>query len=146
MCGIQRERVISYGSCHVAWQVCLAGAGIHSVLLKAAALGVDSHSVLGSIFLNPTTAAGIAFGSGVRPTYLARCGHEQRSCCTRAHAVRRRGTVTGSHGSFVRSHAQGTQLRKGPVYTERLLYAHVDDKGKVCRAVASHSERAWPDL
>jgi hypothetical protein len=70
--------VISYGSCHVAWQVCLAGAGIHSVLLKAAALGVDSHSVLGSIFLNPTTAAGIAFGSGVRPTYLARGGHEQR--------------------------------------------------------------------
>ena len=69
--------------------VCLAGAGIHSVLQKAATLGKESHSVLGSIFLNPTTAAGIAFGSG------------------------------------------GTQLRKGPVYTERLLYARVNAHGKV---------------
>ena len=69
--------------------VCLAGAGIHSVLQKAAELGRESHSVLGSIFLNPTVAAGIAFGSG------------------------------------------GTQLRKGPVYTERLLYARVDANGKV---------------
>ena len=69
--------------------VCLAGAGIHSVLQRAAGLGKESHSVLGSIFLNPTTAAGIAFGSG------------------------------------------GTQLRKGPVYTERLLYAKVDEAGKV---------------
>ena len=50
---------------------------------------MESHSVLGSIFLNPTTAAGVAFGSG------------------------------------------GTQLRKGPVYTERLLYARVNDKGRV---------------
>lgn len=44
--------------------VCLAGAGIHSVLQKAASMNKESHSVLGSIFLNPTTAAGIAFGSG----------------------------------------------------------------------------------
>ena len=69
--------------------VCLAGAGIYSVLQKAATLGFESHSVLGSIFLNPTTAAGVAFGSG------------------------------------------GTQLRKGPVFTERLLYAKVDVNGKV---------------
>ena len=71
--------------------VCLAGAGIHSVLQKAAGLSEprESHSVLGSIFLNPTTAAGVAFGSG------------------------------------------GTQLRKGPVYTERLLYAKVNADGKV---------------
>ena len=132
--------MISYGSCHVAWQVCLAGAGIHSVLLKAAALGVDSHSVLGSIFLNPTTAAGIAFGSGVRPTYHARCGHEQRCLlhtCSCGAATRH----CDRFAWFVRTHAQGTQLRKGPVYTERLLYAHVDDQGKVCRAVASVSER-----
>ena len=44
--------------------VCLAGAGIYNVLTKAASLGRESHSVLGSIFLNPTTAAGVAFGSG----------------------------------------------------------------------------------
>ncbi|KAL1507651.1 hypothetical protein AB1Y20_007268 [Prymnesium parvum] len=68
--------------------VCLAGAGIHSALQKAAAIGRESHSVLGSIFLNPTTAAGVAFGSG------------------------------------------GTQLRKGPVYTERLLYVRVNEQGK----------------
>ena len=69
--------------------VCLAGAGIHSVLQKAQSVGCESHSVLGSIFLNPSTAAGVAFGSG------------------------------------------GTQLRKGPVYTERVLYARVSDHGKV---------------
>jgi D-lactate dehydrogenase (quinone) len=48
----------------------------------------ESHSVLGSTFLNPTTAAGIAFGSG------------------------------------------GTQLRKGPAYTERALYFKVGDYNK----------------
>mmetsp|Transcript_28656 Transcript_28656/g.94224 ORF Transcript_28656/g.94224 Transcript_28656/m.94224 type:complete len:643 (-) Transcript_28656:275-2203(-) len=69
--------------------VCLAGAGIYDVLTKAASLGRESHSVLGSIFLNPSTGAGIAFGSG------------------------------------------GTQTKKGPVYTERLLYASVDKHGKV---------------
>lgn len=68
--------------------VCLAGAGIHSVRQEAAKFGRESHSVLGSIFLNPTTAAGVAFGSG------------------------------------------GTQLRKGPVYTERLLYARVNERGE----------------
>jgi D-lactate dehydrogenase len=69
--------------------VCLAGAGIHSVLQKAQARRRESHSVLGSIFLNPTTAAGVALGSG------------------------------------------GTQLRKGPVFTERVLYARVNGDGKV---------------
>ena len=44
--------------------VCLAGAGIHDAMLAAAAVGRESHSVLGSIFLNPTVAAGVAFGSG----------------------------------------------------------------------------------
>ena len=43
----------------------------------------ESHSVLGSTFLNPTTAAGVAFGSG------------------------------------------GTQVRKGPAYTERALYLKI---------------------
>ena len=71
--------------------VCCAGAGIHDVLQRAAAAepARESHSVLGSLFLNPTVAAGVAFGSG------------------------------------------GTQLRKGPVYTERLLYAAVGADGKV---------------
>lgn len=44
--------------------VCLAGAGIHSALGKAAEMQRESHSVLGSLFLNPTVAAGLAFGSG----------------------------------------------------------------------------------
>jgi D-lactate dehydrogenase (quinone) len=43
----------------------------------------ESHSTLGSTFLNPTTAAGVAFGSG------------------------------------------GTQMRKGPAYTERALYLKI---------------------
>jgi D-lactate dehydrogenase (quinone) len=43
----------------------------------------ESHSTLGSTFLNPTTAAGVAFGSG------------------------------------------GTQVRKGPAYTERALYLKI---------------------
>lgn len=60
--------------------VCLAGAGIHSVLQRAASLGVESHSVLGSIFLNPTTAAGVAFGSGgtqLRKGPVCECGWSQ---------------------------------------------------------------------
>jgi len=69
--------------------VCLAGAGIYDAHTRAASLGRESHSILGSIFLNPTAAAGIAFGSG------------------------------------------GTQTRKGPAYTERLLYAMVGSDGKV---------------
>ena len=69
--------------------VCLAGAGINDVLQKAAEHNRESHSVLGSIFLNPSVAAGVAFGSG------------------------------------------GTQLRKGPVYTERVLYARVNHDGQV---------------
>lgn len=66
--------------------VCLAGAGIASLANNLALWGFpnrESHSTLGSTFLNPTTAAGIAFGSG------------------------------------------GTQLRKGPAYTDRALYAKV---------------------
>ena len=69
--------------------VCLAGAGINDLAQEASALDRESHSVLGSMFLNPSVAAGIAFSSG------------------------------------------GTQLRKGPVFTDRLLYAMVDAQGKV---------------
>ncbi|KAL7568542.1 hypothetical protein ACA910_002655 [Epithemia clementina (nom. ined.)] len=62
--------------------VCLAGAGLASLhqFLKKEFPDREPHSVLGSTFLNPTTAAGVAFGSG------------------------------------------GTQLRKGPAYTDRSLY------------------------
>jgi D-lactate dehydrogenase (quinone) len=66
--------------------VCLAGAGIASLANNLPQWGFpnrESHSTLGSTFLNPTTAAGVAFGSG------------------------------------------GTQLRKGPAYTDRALYAKV---------------------
>lgn len=69
--------------------VCLAGAGIRDAAEVANGFGRESHSVLGSIFLNPTVAAGVAFGSG------------------------------------------GTQVRKGPVFTERALYCRVDENGKV---------------
>ncbi len=66
--------------------VCLAGAGIASLASALPTWGFgdrESHSTLGSTFLNPTTAAGVAFGSG------------------------------------------GTQLRKGPAYTDRALFAKV---------------------
>jgi len=66
--------------------VCLAGAGIATLANSLPEWGFsnrESHSTLGSTFLNPTTAAGIAFGSG------------------------------------------GTQLRKGPAYSDRALYAKV---------------------
>lgn len=69
--------------------LCLAGAGILDLSNQLGQLGRESHSVLGSIFLNPSVGAGIAFGSG------------------------------------------GTQLRKGPVYTERALYCRVTAKGEV---------------
>ena len=49
----------------------------------------DSHSVLGSIFLNPSVAAGVAFGSG------------------------------------------GTQIHKGPAFTNRALYVRVGAGGKM---------------
>lgn len=67
----------------------LGGAGIADAAAVAAAAGRESHSVLGSFFLNPTVGAGVALGSG------------------------------------------GTQLRKGPVYTERLLCASVGADGRV---------------
>eukprot|EP00957_Ditylum_brightwellii_P211393 15366125-Ditylum_brightwellii.AAC.1 len=66
--------------------VCLAGAGIATLSNNLSMWGFpdrESHSVLGSIFLDPTTSAGVAFGSG------------------------------------------GTQLRKGPAYTDRALYCRV---------------------
>lgn len=70
--------------------VCLAGAGIATLANNLPLWGFknrESHSTLGSTFLNPTTAAGVACGSG------------------------------------------GTQLRKGPAYTDRALYAKVyEDK------------------
>eukprot|EP00658_Telonema_sp_P-2_P031284 TRINITY_DN23451_c0_g1_i1.p1 TRINITY_DN23451_c0_g1~~TRINITY_DN23451_c0_g1_i1.p1 ORF type:complete len:258 (-),score=42.22 TRINITY_DN23451_c0_g1_i1:25-798(-) len=69
--------------------VCMAGAGIFDLSVAAGRVGRESHSVLGSMFLNPSVAAGIAFSSG------------------------------------------GTQMRKGPVYTERVLYAVVDSNAKV---------------
>ena len=65
--------------------VCLAGTGLAEVIqfLKSEFPHRESHSTLGSTFLNPTTAAGVALGSG------------------------------------------GTQVRKGPAYTERALYLKV---------------------
>lgn len=65
--------------------VCLAGVGLAELQQFLAQYFPDreSHSQLGSTFLNPTTAAGVAFGSG------------------------------------------GTQLRKGPAYTERALYLKI---------------------
>jgi len=70
--------------------LCFAGAGIFDLqdMLKAK-FNRDSHSVLGSIFLNPSTAAGVAFGSG------------------------------------------GTQIRKGPAYTDRALWCKVLPNGEV---------------
>jgi D-lactate dehydrogenase len=46
--------------------VCLAGVGLASLqqFLNKNFPDRESHSVLGSTFLNPTTAAGVAFGSG----------------------------------------------------------------------------------
>ncbi len=66
--------------------VCLAGVGLASLqrFVQEHFPERESHSILGSTFLNPTTAAGVAFGSG------------------------------------------GTQMRKGPAFTERALYIKVD--------------------
>lgn len=69
--------------------LCFAGAGIFSLQEALKPLNRDSHSVLGSIFLNPSVAAGIAFGSG------------------------------------------GTQVHKGPAYTDRALYCRVTKQGEV---------------
>ena len=46
--------------------VCLAGCGISTLASSISSWFPDreSHSILGSTFLNPTTAAGVAFGSG----------------------------------------------------------------------------------
>jgi len=65
--------------------VCMAGAGLADLSRDIPTWFPDreSHSILGSTFLNPTTAAGVAFGSG------------------------------------------GTQLRKGPAYTDRAMYIKV---------------------
>ena len=66
--------------------LCFAGAGIFDLAQTLSRDGEtprESHSVLGSMFLNPSVGAGVAFGSG------------------------------------------GTQLRKGPAYTERVLWCRV---------------------
>jgi len=65
--------------------VCMAGAGLATLanVIPTWFPDRESHSILGSTFLNPTTAAGVALGSG------------------------------------------GTQLRKGPAYTDRALYLRV---------------------
>eukprot|EP00928_Gymnodinium_smaydae_P032953 TRINITY_DN23740_c0_g7_i1.p1 TRINITY_DN23740_c0_g7~~TRINITY_DN23740_c0_g7_i1.p1 ORF type:complete len:665 (-),score=86.91 TRINITY_DN23740_c0_g7_i1:133-2127(-) len=78
---------IGPGASHV---LCFSGAGIFDLqeALKKQ-FNRDSHSVLGSIFLNPSVGAGVAFGSG------------------------------------------GTQIRKGPVFTERALYCRVTEQGNV---------------
>lgn len=78
--------------------VCLAGTGLAQVIefLQKEFPHRESHSTLGSTFLNPTTAAGVAFGSG------------------------------------------GTQIRKGPAYTERALYLRVETnkwKEKIVKVV-----------
>ena len=69
--------------------LCFAGAGIFSLQEALKPLKRDSHSVLGSIFLNPSVAAGIAFGSG------------------------------------------GTQVHKGPAYTDRALFCRITEGGEV---------------
>jgi len=70
--------------------LCFSGAGIADLKeLLAEKYGRDSHSVLGSSFLNPSVGAGVAFGSG------------------------------------------GTQIRKGPSWTERALFCSVNEDGEV---------------
>lgn len=66
-----------------------SGAGIYDLSQTCAKLGRESHSVLGSVFLNPSVGGGVALGSG------------------------------------------GTQIRKGPAFTERLLYVRVDENQQV---------------
>uniref|UniRef100_A0A7S2DUI9 FAD-binding PCMH-type domain-containing protein n=1 Tax=Alexandrium andersonii TaxID=327968 RepID=A0A7S2DUI9_9DINO len=70
--------------------LCFAGAGIYDLQDKLKKdFNRDSHSVLGSIFLNPSVAAGVAFGSG------------------------------------------GTQIRKGPAFTQRALWCRILENGDV---------------
>ena len=113
--------------------VCLAGAGIHSVLQKAASMNKESHSVLGSIFLNPTTAAGIAFGSGGTQVCGAFGSKHMRNvkshpCPCPCPCPCIISPACAIHPPIRR---KCTQLRKGPVYTERLLFARVSAQGKV---------------
>lgn len=69
--------------------LCFAGAGIYQLQSELQKRSRDSHSVLGSIFLNPSVAAGVSYGSG------------------------------------------GTQIRKGPAFTERALFCRVKADGEV---------------
>ena len=57
--------------------LCMAGAGIGTLQRTLATMNRNPHSVLGSLFLNPTVSGGIAFGSGgtllrVGPSYTDR--------------------------------------------------------------------------
>lgn len=69
--------------------LCFSGAGIFDLQERMKSYDRDSHSVLGSIFLNPSVGAGVAYGSG------------------------------------------GTQIRKGPAFTERALYCRVQVDGSL---------------
>ncbi|CAK9104719.1 unnamed protein product [Durusdinium trenchii] len=69
--------------------LCFAGAGIFQLQTELQKRHRDSHSVLGSMFLNPSVAAGVSYGSG------------------------------------------GTQIRKGPAFTDRALFCRVKADGEV---------------
>mmetsp|Transcript_80826 Transcript_80826/g.142549 ORF Transcript_80826/g.142549 Transcript_80826/m.142549 type:complete len:652 (+) Transcript_80826:30-1985(+) len=88
ICMRRLDKIVPVGK-DVKQVLCFAGAGIYSLQEKMKEFGRDSHSVLGSIFLNPSVAAGVSFGSG------------------------------------------GTQIHKGPVYTDRALYCRISPKGEV---------------
>ena len=83
---VRLNKVHAIGNNHL---LCCGGVGIYDLSLIAKSMKRESHSVLGSMFLNPTVSAGIAFGSG------------------------------------------GTQIRKGPSYTEQAIWCRVNAQGEV---------------
>eukprot|EP00434_Breviolum_minutum_P031866 symbB.v1.2.028181.t1/scaffold2963.1/size66434/2 len=83
------KKILPVGSKTPEFALCFAGAGIYQLQSELQKRDRDSHSVLGSIFLNPSVAAGVSYGSG------------------------------------------GTQIRKGPAFTNRALFCRVQADGKV---------------
>jgi len=83
------KKILPVGSKAPEFALCFAGAGIYQLQSELQKRDRDSHSVLGSIFLNPSVAAGVSYGSG------------------------------------------GTQIRKGPAFTDRALFCRVQADGKV---------------
>ena len=114
--------------------LCFAGAGIFDLKEQLAVHGRAAHTELGSIFLNPSVGAGVAFGSGgtqlrvrARPMWATRVSASARSLKSSSHSQLESVLALLTRSVTIRWGCR----QVGPAYTERVLYCSISPKGKV---------------